>query len=310
MLLNLDQVETLLGKRPIKMLPLMGGNSSLVYEVLFADGQRQVLKFAEGDTWLKAEQIFLDAWAKIGIRTPRVYEHGTVPDSPFAYLLMEFVSGQNLFPLLEAETVPCTEVEQDLGHILARMHTEAGHGYGQVQVSEDGSIQGEVESLTDMLVLQEWRDTLSANVAKGYLTSEEVQLAHQAINTLVEHRGKDGGSYTHNDFRAGNILYDPRQAEPYAVIDPGPELNHPYLCLAYSLILTEIHGHIDPAHFRRGYHKISPIDEEALEAAIFLCMLKLLPRWGKPGAQYAEVLQTLFQRKKDKLNRKNTRNNL
>ncbi|XP_037773144.1 uncharacterized protein LOC119568771, partial [Penaeus monodon] len=74
-------------------------------------------------------------------------------------------------------------------------------------------------------------------------------------------RAGRGSSFVHNDFRAGNIIYNESKPQPFAVIDPGPEFTHPYLCLAYSLLLEEVHGANDPADLRRGYGDVSPIDD-------------------------------------------------
>ena len=292
-----ELLVAIFGELPQLIEPLTGGNSSTVYMVQLADGDFKVLKFAEGADWLRAEGFFLEAWAAIGIQTPKIDQHGAIPDSSLAYLVMAYMPGKNLFPLMEAEAVPCNEIEQDLGQILARMHGVVGRGYGRVQCDADGRPYGESASLADTLIDAEWQEILATNLANGDLLPDELLLVTRAAEMLDEQM-QGSASFAHNDFRAGNILYDPTQPQPYTIIDPSPELTHPYLCLAYTLILTEIHGRIEPLHFRSGYAEITPIDSDALDAALFLRALTLLPRWGASGAQYAIPLRQLFKRQK------------
>lgn len=284
----------------LKVEPLRGGTAAEVYRAERHNGERWVVKFGTDLNALRVEQIFLRAWAKTGVRTPNVFHSDVLAaESSPAYLVMEYVSGENLFPLMEAESVPCNEIERDLGRIAARMHAVTASGYGTVRVGPDGQIFGTHETLADSFRGQEWQEAIHDNLVNGDLTQQETALVTQAASFLDRQRQKERSSYTHNDFRAGNILYDPTHPQPYVVIDPAPELTHPYLCLAYSLILTEIHGRIDPSHFRRGYAELAPIADEALRAALFLRALKLLPRWGRPGQPYAERLHYLFRREKN-----------
>lgn len=140
---------------------------------------------------------------------------------------------------------------------------------------------------------------LTANLQNGDLLDSEMHLVDTARDLLTTHWDRPHGSLIHGDFRAGNVLYDAAHPEPYTVIDPHPAISHPYLCLAYSLILPEVHGSHDHAiYIRQGYDEISPIVDDALRAARFLKALELLPRWGQPDRQIAPQLRQLFRQEK------------
>lgn len=294
-----DFIKHLLGEIPHSITPLSGGTISAVYQVKLVDGTVQVLKFADDATWLRNEQLFLTAWSQRGVRTPNIVQHGSLPDGwPGGFLRMEFVPGQNLFPLMEQGGVESERILRDLGIILATMHQATAQGYGQISIGADGQVEGNEQTFSQTLTSVDWVDAITANQQNGDLLDDELRLIDKAGKRLDHQRAGVDGCLAHTDFRAGNILYDESHPQPYTVIDPNPALTHPYLCLAYSLILIEINGREDPLHLRQGYESISPIDDDALHAAFFLKALELLPRWGQPGAQYADTLHQLFRREK------------
>ena len=291
--------ESLLGEIPRATTPLSGGNFSAVYQVELADGTVQVLKFSDDLTWLRKEKLFLERWSQQGVRTPEIYLCAPLPTGwQGGFLQMEMVMGQNLFPLMECDGVESEKVLRDLGTILATMHQATAHGYGEMTIGEDGQIVGQETIFSQTLSSADWLDTITVNQRNGDLLDGEMLLIDNAGKLLDDQRGGLGGCFAHTDFRAGNILYDKTHDQPYTVIDPNPDLTHPYLCLAYSLLLEEIHGRNDPLHFRQGYEAMSPVDDSALHAAFFLKALELLPRWGEPGAMYADDLHQFFRREK------------
>lgn len=326
-----EQIDTLLssptaltnivGRLPLRVEAMVGGNASPVYKLTLDNGENRVLKFADELHWLRVEMHFLERWAAEGIRTPAIIRAGSIEldaaDSPGAYLLMECLKGENLFPLMEAGKLDNPAILHDLGGILAQMHTTTASGYGEICFSPQAAgeeIAGAWSTFSDSLQDQSWQTVIQANVDNSTCTENDfriieaaaARLDQQRNSYLSDHESKNRqsnftqsrGSYVHNDFRAGNIIYLPNEPRQYAVIDPGGELNHPYLCLAYSLILEEIHGTNDPLNFQRGYASVTPLNEEALHAALFLKALTLLPRWGRDGQPYAAALHALFVREK------------
>jgi len=210
---------------------------------------------------------------------------------------MEFVAGLNLFHIMEQSAVDCASVLQDLGSILATMHQVSAKGYGAIEIDTDGTI-GKKQSFSETLASPESLAFIKANLSNGDLLERDLHLIDLAGELLDKQRASLEGCLIHSDFRAGNVLYDANNAQPYTVIDPQPTLSHPYLCLAYSLILEEIHGKNNPTCLLQGYENISPIDHSALHAARFLKALELLPRWGQQGSEYANALHKLFKQEK------------
>jgi aminoglycoside phosphotransferase (APT) family kinase protein len=280
--------------------PLAGGNVSYVFQATLADGRTRVAKFSDSYAWLKSEKIFLETWSNVGIPTPQIYACRRMQQEPeVALLVMEHVAGQNLFVLMEAGKVPAVTVLYDLGTLLAQMHQPTAQGYGPPIITDStDKIAGPYENVQALLAHGEWAEAIAANLANTTLKPREIELVQQAASMLDMQRGNESSCYAHTDFRAGNIIYNPDVPQPYTIIDPNPELTHPYLCLAYSLLLTEIHGRDDPQHMRQGYETITAIDDATLHAAIFLKALFLLPRWGQPGEPYAKMLHTVYSREK------------
>lgn len=294
-----DFINNLIGEKPVVVTPLAGGTASVVYKLEFQDGSAQVLKFSDSPTELLHEQPFLNEWRKIGIRTPEVFEYISLPEGfDGAALLMEFVSAQNLLPLMEEGSVQAEKVLFDLGSMLATMHQVTTSGFGQIETTATGKLVGEKKTFSESLNTAEWLELVYANRSNGDLLDSELQLISKAGKLLSDQRFGLGGCYVHGDFRTGNILYNRSNAEPYTVIDPKPLITHPYLCLAYALILEEIHGRNNPICLLQGYEEITSVDQNALHAAFFLKALELFPRWGQVGHIYSDALYSLFRREK------------
>lgn len=301
------QLTTLLTSSGIKditdLKEMLGGNTSTVYQLTRADGQRFVLKLVDDVFYLRAEALCLDVWRQAGISTPTIHQVGVLPyhagDIPF--LLLEFMEGENLLDLLENERLPAPDILQDLGLILARMHQVKSHGFGKIVFQAD-SFRGEFDTFRDERQSTEFQEEIAIDLHHGRISQEDVKTIEGAIHIVDEHAAVIGPSLVHTDFRAGNIIYNPRQPQPYIVIDPSPRLTHPYMCLAYALVLEKIHTRRNPDHFLAGYTKITPIHENVLTAAILLITVSQLSRWGHPDHPYANNLKQLFRQTKTDLN--------
>ncbi|MEM8857229.1 MAG: aminoglycoside phosphotransferase family protein, partial [Chloroflexota bacterium] len=157
-------IPVLLGEKPKSIRPLAGGTISSVYKAQMADGRSLVLKFGEDADELRHEQLFLEAWAKHGIRTPRVLHHTQLPADLYGgLLLMEYVPGENLLPLIDAGKVDEAKVMIDLGEILATIHDMKASGFGQVSISPDGELRGEHKTLDKSLSTREWEEIIEEN---------------------------------------------------------------------------------------------------------------------------------------------------
>ncbi len=295
-----DFVANLLGEQPQTLTPLTGGHISAVYRAQLHNGTSYVLKFAQNTDELRLEQHFLAAWSAHGVHTPQVLQYAPLPDGVSGGVLkMAFMEGQNLLPLVNDGAVDVDSVMVDLGTILATMHQVTASRFGTATVTADGTISGSERTFRDGLWTQEWADAVDANLRSGDLLDSELRLVDAACAMLSAHGHDTDGVLIHDDFRAGNVLYDAAQAQPYTVIDPHPKLSHPYLCLAYALILPLVYGNDShPPFIQRGYNTISPLDDEALHAARFLKALELLPRWGQPGHPTSTALHAVFREEK------------
>lgn len=296
-----DFMAELIGHQPDSIFPLQGGTISAVYRVDLPDGSSCVVKFGEDAHELQFEQAFLSAWDSHGVRTPEVHRFAPLPDHlSGGVLLMEFIEGRNLLEIMDQGEVSESErIMTDLGRILATIHQVKAVGFGFPAIDDTDNIKGTFASLPRSFQSQEWQTAIDANLRNNDLLENELRLVEKAVDILNDHLAGGGGSLIHGDFRAGNILYDPASMEPYTVIDPHPEISHPYLCLAYALILPEIYDAFEDSTFiQKGYDAIAPLDAETLHAARFLKALELMPRWGQPGHHLEKALKNVFQEEK------------
>jgi hypothetical protein len=274
---------------------LLDGSASIVYKLIDAEGTTRVLKTVPDADFLRAEAAFLNAWREIGVRTPTVYDLGQLDEAgDFPYLLLDFIEGENLLSLLEQDQLPGPKVLQDTGALLARMHTVRGVGFGPIQF-QAGQLIGQFASLGEAMTEGDFQQALQINLAHQRLDEADIAVVQTAIELLDRHSTVTGPVYAHTDFRAGNIIYQAQEADPYVIIDPAPQLWHPYRCLAYSWVLEEIHGRRDPIDLLTGYRQITAIDQSIFDAAILLTTADLLSRWGHDDHPYAANLRALFQ---------------
>ena len=286
-----------LAEQAIVQVELMTtGITSIVYRLTTGQGRRLILKMVEGLEWLRAEAVALDGWRDLGVKTPQVIGLGfldvaeTIP-----FLLLEYVAGQDLLAVLEAEPGPATSILADMGAILARMHGLKGRGVGPL-VFTGPAYRGRFDTFQQEMAATEFQTALAVNLTQGRLQTADLATVEQAIALLSRHLETIKPSLVHTDFRAGNILYQPAAPIPYTIIDPAPRLTHPYLCLSYSLILEEIHGRREAGPILAGYRTIEAVDDRALTAAKLLQLVSLLSRWGDPQHPYAKNLAHLYQR--------------
>ena len=94
---------------------------------------------------------------------------------------------------------------------------------------------------------------LSFAVEVGAISTSDLPCVERAVNVLSEHALVTGPRRTHWDFRSGNML---RNGDRLVLIDPTPGLTHPYLCLAYSLVLPELHAGTVPIDLLAGYEEV------------------------------------------------------
>jgi Ser/Thr protein kinase RdoA (MazF antagonist) len=149
----------------------------------------------------------------------------------------------------------------------------------------------------------EFQEEIGIDLQAGRLREQDLAAVQNAVDIVHQHAQVVGSVLAHTDFRAGNVLYMAATEPPYVVIDPNSRITHPYMCLAYTIVLETIHAKNDPAHLLAGYSQVAEIEPKVLTAANLLVIVSLLSRWGHETHPYAGNLLRLFAEMKGKLTR-------
>ena len=183
--------------------------------------------------------------------------------------------------------------------MLATMHSIGGSGYGSSQEEYlDASGNGRFQTFREQLMAEVLPRGLSFALEVGAISANDLPCVERAVEVLSEHALGTGPRRVHWDFRAGNMLLD---GDRFVVIDPTPALTHPYLCLAYSLVLLELHRGIVPIDLLAGYEEVSPVDARALDASLLLRALIMFNSLGrKRDTIYPQRLPEVFARLRER----------
>jgi fructosamine-3-kinase len=295
----LSKAGLLGGGRVLATEPMAGGQTSSVHKVLLSTGQAVVLKIAHARV-IETEALWLRGWRHVGVDTPEVYAHGVLTDST-PYLLMEFVDGPSVRSEVEAGRLPYEDTLRRTGRMLAIMHAVRGSGFGSAnQDYLHSSGAGRFQSLREQLASEALPRGLAFALEMGGISENDLRLVELAIDVLNEHASVTGPRRTHGDFRTGNIIHS---GDRFVVIDPSPALTHPYLCLAYSLLLPELATGFFPVDVLSGYEEASPVNTRALDAALLIRAGIMFDSFGRRrGSDYARRLPALFARLRARFN--------
>lgn len=273
------------------------GKASSVWKIGLSSGHCFVFKQAHPRV-VAAEALWLRAWREIGIETPEVYAHGSLDDTT-PYLLMQYVAGLSVYAAIESGTLPFGETMRQTGQMLARMHAVRGTGYGTAHEDNlDGRGTGQFTSLRDQLWAEALPRGLSFGVKAAIVGDQDVHLVQRAVGVLETHARVTGPRLTHGDYRVGNMIHS---GDRLVVIDPAPALTHPYVCLAYSLLLPEIEGEPFASELLAGYAEVSLIDEQALDAALVIRAGIMLNTFGRRDAELGKRIAGVFARMRDRV---------
>jgi len=288
----------------IELIP--DGNTSTVYKLIDESGGAIILKTGWSTAWganvLAAESVFLDRWRSCDVNTPVVMGFKVLEGSiKVPVLLMECVAGQSMGGLLDQPKAASDGVEQVMGTLQARMHTAKATGYGGAgdgNVRVDGKdVFGKFSSLRACLAGEGLEEKIHLGIQNEQIREQERPAIERAITLLDNHAARIGPSLTHNDLHFRNLFHDPSRPFPYVVIDPTPALTHPYLCLAFNLILDEMHNGFASDHRLAGYSEVTTIIPDVLAAAMVVKSCLMFPSWGKDReSAYARNLLTLYRR--------------
>ncbi len=244
------------------------GVSSLV-AIIEIPGEKYVLKISLSESYSFGEGQFLQAWEKVGVKVPHVFETGKIFNRP--YTVMEYIDALPLSDVLDTfDEQKKMEITVEMGKILQTMHTSVASGYGR---SLDG--QPEFATFRDWLESPDMKKRFDY-VQENKLLGDEHGSLPKMSEILITHAEKVGKStYCHDDFGTPNIF----ATEPLTVFDPNPRFNDGYIDLGRSLFGSIAYGRGEEYREQliEGYFGALPYDKRALHASILLASYMKLP---------------------------------
>jgi fructosamine-3-kinase len=249
-----------------------------------------VAKMASTPESVEREVVFYKEWSKQDVKTPEVLKlHTADKKVPVSIVSLEYINSPILSQQYDVEKRVKTGVSREMGRTLARMHKAKGKGFG-VPTSRDRT-KGSFATFKEEYQGAFLRRKADWLIAQTVLTNKDILGIKTAIN-IIEKDVLAGmrPALTHNDFRPYNIF----ASKPMTVFDPNPRISHPYICLALSLVGSDVET--DPFSKNErdeillGYSEITAINNRVLSAAIILGGMKKAYTWQK-------------KREEDKVNR-------
>ena len=266
----------------------------------FSEGQTSATFFIDGtpDPFVfkmtkKGQSIinevkFINKWKELGINTLEVLQlHQGSSEFPDPFALYKYLD----LPLLSEATTIKQRVKRgisrEMGITLAKMHQPIGEGYGWAVAGK--GFKGEFDSLKEYSEDVLFQDRIPKLIKSGVIGDDYIEVARKALKIMEEDIRADSKTcLNHDDFLPNNIFYNEEKNE-IIPFDPNSRLNHPYACLASTLIRS-LAEEEDPVAARqeykeilKGYSSVSKVDEKLLRAAIILRSLRVMPIWHKKG---------------------------
>lgn len=272
---------------------------------VFADGETSVVflvkspeltyvaKLTRHPETVEREAVFFEKWAEQGVRIPRVLAlHTTNDQIPVSIVSLEYIDAPILSRFLNTEQRVKKGVAREMGRTLASMHRAKGEGFG-FPIPENRT-KGNFVTFKE-----EFENTFlkrRANWLKeqGVITDQDLSSTQTAIE-IIEKDLRSGikPSLVHDDFRPYNIF----ASEPITVFDPNPRITHPFMCLALTLIKSEVEsgtfGKQERDEILSGYSEITKVNNHVLSAAIVLRGLRTLNTWKRKDKE--EKVSTLLE---------------
>lgn len=259
-----------------------GGETSVVFLVESPE-KTYVAKMARYPETVERETAFFEQWAEKGVRTPKVLSLHTANNQvPVSIISLENIEAPILSQSLNTEQRVKKGIAREMGRTLARMHKAKGEGFG-FPTPEDRT-KGNFDSFSEEMENALFKSRAGWLKEQGIITEKDIESAQTAVKIIEDdlHSGTQP-SLTHNDFRPYNIF----NTEPMIVFDPNPRITHPYMCLALTLIKSEVEtgsfGKQERDEILSGYSEISEIDNRVLSAAIVLRGMRTLNTWKRKG---------------------------
>jgi hypothetical protein len=255
--------------RRVEVTFSQNGISSLVC-ILDTDLRKHVLKVPLKTGYSRNEGVFLRAWESVGVKVPRIVEEGDLDGQP--YLLMEYIDALTLSKVYSIDQLIANRTYTVMGRTLRMMHEATSIGYGDIV---DG--RAEYPNIRTWLENSQLKEKIKY-VQKHQLLEEDAHGALADAYAVVYSAIGDSAStvYGHSDFHIGNIF----ATEPLTVFDPIPFLNHPYMDLARSIVLSvKMDLNDTRPQLIEGYFGNESYDGRLLQACIILNAYQKLKYW-------------------------------
>ena len=243
-----------------EVTPLHGGCINTTLCLSTRDNQKAVLKITPHrvDRSYADEVHQLQLLGDIGIPVPEIYlcKIGSL-ESPFSYLLMEFVEGKDL----TAARASCLPEEFDglqshLAELVLLMHARCSPHYMRVTAAEPKRYENWHECFRDAFD-PIWREVEKSGVLP-VKARKQMAKVHDRLDRLLSHH--DRPRLVHWDLWASNILARPDANGRWrvsALLDPNCKYAHAEAEIAY----LELFHTITPA-FLRVYQQVYKLPPE------------------------------------------------
>lgn len=239
---------------------LEGGSVSTTLELETRDRQRAVLKITPHrvDRAYADEACQLNLLHELGLPVPKVYKWviGTL-DSPFSYLLIEFVDGQDLAAVKGACTPEEFEtLQSELAEAVLRLHANTSAHYMRVSMSEPTRFETWAQCYRNTYD-PIWHEVERAAFLPAR-TRRTVAKVHERLETLLAH--DDQPRLTHGDLWSTNLLLrrdDTGKWRLAALLDPNCRYAHCESELAYLELF-----HTATPGFLKTYQQIRRLPPE------------------------------------------------
>lgn len=269
--------------RPISEFGIFpDGDISVVFLVNQQD-QPYVVKMVDRTGVIEAESWCYQKWAENGVKTPNVINvHSKDNKLPVSVLVMEYIPAKSLDNVHDTQSRIDNGISYQMGVNLARIHKIKGTGYGEP--TSENILVGMYKSLSSLLDEELLREKIPALLSQQLLTQKDLDFVIKAV-AVLEKDITNGmtPSLLHNDYGPNNIL----NTHPLTVIDPGPKLGHPVLCLALPLLKSKARnmelGQIETDEILKGYREITPIEDNIITAGQIIRSIYLIDTWNKKG---------------------------
>lgn len=249
------------------------GVSSLV-SIIEVENMKYVLKIPLKAHPIEGEAEFLMKWGEEGVSVPEIIEEGLIEDRP--YILMKFIDARNLRGEFSFKEMQENGTFAEMGEALSKMHQVKSMGYGRLK---DG--KPEYPTFSSFLSYDEGINKKLREVKGERLLEDDL---HGSISSALGILRKafslnPQSSYCHNDFGPTNVF----ATQPLTVFDPDPILNHPYMDLARSVLITVSQSGMEEAATQmiEGYFKGKSYDAKLLHAAFVLNAHTKVSYWTK-----------------------------